>query len=158
MMFFRFFTITAILICSCKDHPSVKPVAGNPLKAPDTVAKVESTPPLLEVTAHLVYDDNTLSDFDVLNDKTKALWNTIIGAGDAVKPSEKVQIDVRGNLDSLHIQVKNGRKVVIDRDLDLTKGDMEYTIGQTGCEEIYVNVRRNKALLYRDTIPFHCGE
>ena len=47
----------------------------------------------LKVSAYLIFKDSTISTFDVLNDKTIPLWNTIIGAGDALKPSEKQGLD-----------------------------------------------------------------
>jgi hypothetical protein len=52
---------------------------------------VPPAPTGLNVSAYLIYKDSTSSTFDVLNDKTIALWNTIIGAGDAGKPSERTK-------------------------------------------------------------------
>ena len=110
-----------------------------------------------KVSAYLIYDDGTLSSFDVLNDKTIALWNVIAGGGDALKPSNNTKISFAGNLDSLNIKIKNGRKPVIDTIL-FSNSVVTYTIKNTGCEEIYIGIVKNKKTIYKDTIPFHCGE
>lgn len=112
----------------------------------------------LKVSAYLKYDDGTLSAFDVLNDKSIALWNTIIGEGDAMKPSKNTVLKLIGNLDGISIKVNNGNKLVIDTIIIHSDKYMEYVIKETGCAEIYVKITKNRIPIYNDTIPFHCGE
>ena len=115
-------------------------------------------PTALFVSAYLIYDDGSLSDFDVLHDRTKMLWNVIAGGGDAAKPSEKIKLLLDGFYDSLDLKVKNGKKLVLDKHNISANGELEYIINNTGCEEVYVTIVKNKTMLANDTIPFRCGE
>jgi len=115
-------------------------------------------PPALNVSAYLIYDDGSVSDFDVLNDKSKALWNTIIGAGDAEKPSQKVKLIFRGAYDSINIKVKNGKKLVLNKKNLSFTGKLGFIIENTGCDEVFITVTKNKTTILQDDIPFHCGE
>ena len=112
----------------------------------------------LKVSAHLVFDDSTVSSFDVLNDKSIALWNTIIGGGDATKPSNKVKVTLLGKLDSMNVKIYNGKKLVENENIRQFSGEYEFMISDVGCEEVAVLVSKQKKILFRDTIPFHCGE
>jgi hypothetical protein len=112
----------------------------------------------LNISAHLIYEDGTLSSFDVLKDKSLALWNVTAGGGDAIKPSDSTKITFRGNLDSLTIKIKNGSRPAVDTFIVHLNKEIYYTIKETGCSEVYVDVTRKNKLFYRDTIPFHCGE
>jgi hypothetical protein len=93
-----------------------------------------------------------------LNDKSKALWNVIIGAGDAEKPSEKVKLTFQGAYDSINIIVKNGRRLVLNKKHLALNGKLEFVIKNTGCDEVFVTVTKCKTVILQDTIPFHCGE
>jgi len=124
----------------------------------DKIFKHESPKVVLKVSAHLIYVDGTLSAFDVLNDKTIALWNIVAGGGDALKPSNKTKINLSGNTDSLNIIIKNGRRLVIDTTIIHFIKNVEYVIENTGCSEVFIKILRNKTPVYNDTIPFHCGE
>ena len=112
----------------------------------------------LKVSAYLIFKDSTLSTFDVLNDKTIALWNTIIGAGDALKPSEKTRVRLTGKLDGLRVTIYNGKRKVINQKLPDFSGDYEFVINDTGCEEVKVVVTKLDKVVYQDKIPFRCGE
>lgn len=92
----------------------------------------------------------------MLNDKSIALWNVIIGAGDAVKPSHKIKISLKGNLVNMDIRVKNGRKMFVANIIN--EKEKDYVIDDTGCDIVYVMVKRDKKAAYYDNIPFHCGE
>ncbi len=124
-------------------------------------------PPVLKASAYLLYKDNTASEFDVLNDKSKALWNTIIGGGDAGKPSGKIKLVLTGAFDSIHLMVKNGKKSLLRKITDLQvldkknlvlAGDMEFVINNTGCEDVSVTILRNTKIVLKDTIGMRCGE
>jgi len=149
------------LFFSCKDRGASEKKGVEIIKIKDTVTKhvqdsvIKSN---LNVSAYLIYNDGTLSTFDVLKDKTIALWNVIAGGGDALKPSDSTKIKLSGNLDSLKIRIRNGRKLVIDTAIIHSDQDFEYIVKNTGCSEVYVRVSRSKKLVYNDTIPFHCGE
>jgi len=147
-----------MLLFSCKEKkkPIAEDVKG--IEVHDSIAKPPARQDTFKVSAHLIYEDGSTSDFDVLNNKTIALWNTIIGAGDALKPSNSTKINLTGNLDSLSIKIKNGKKIAVDTIIMHSNKDFEYIIKNTGCSLVYVNVTRNKKVIYNDTIPFHCGE
>ena len=121
-------------------------------------AKSSSSRSDLRVSAYLIYNDGTLSTFDVLNDKAIALWNVVAGGGDAVKPSDSTKVKVSGSIDSLEIKIKGGRELLIDSIIMHADRDVDYVIENTGCTEIYVTISKSRRILYNDTIPFHCGE
>lgn len=170
MKIMKAFFLTQLLIvallfsCRYRNTSKDKKILIN--KTDDTVSKsgpaLRTGLPLsntdLKISAYLIYDDGTLSTFDILNDKTLALWNTIIGEGDALKPSKNTKFKLTGNLDSLNIKIKNGSKLVIDTNILHSDKDVEYVVKKTGCAEVYVSVTRNKKVVCNDTIPFHCGE
>jgi hypothetical protein len=131
---------------------------SNEKAAQDSTFNLPELKSNLNVSAYLIYDDGTLSDFNVLSNKAIALWNVMAGGGDALKPSNSTLISFSGNLDSLNINIKNGNKLVIDTATIGSKRKLEYIIKNTGCFEVYVNVTRNMKTVYNDTIPFHCGE
>ena len=115
-------------------------------------------PAALKVTAHLIYTDGTLSKFDILNDKTVALWNVVAGGGEAEKSSDKVQLILTGTMDSLSVVVKNGKKTAVDEKNVSVAGDKIYKLTNTGCYDVIVAIQRNAVVQYRDTISFRCGE
>ncbi|UAY51044.1 hypothetical protein [Ferruginibacter albus] len=112
----------------------------------------------LKVSAYLIYEDSTRSTFDVLNDTTVVLWNTIIGGGDAEKPSRRTQVTLFGNLDSLKVTIYNGKKRVVNQKLSNFGGFYDFIIDNTGCGEVKVLVTKFNKIVYQGRIPFHCGE
>ena len=151
------FTIS-ILTASCKDRGTGVHDNSTASGVSDSSGKSSSRENVLTVSANLVYEDETISSFDVLNDKSKVLWNTPIGAGDASKPSDRTRVNFIGSIDSLDIKIRNGKKTVLDTLFIKPAGRFEYTLTNTGCEQVYVTVIRNLNILYNDSIPFHCGE
>lgn len=105
------------------------------------------------MAAFLVFDDESYSSFDVLNNKTIALWNTIIGSGDAKKPSNKTSIRLAGQLDSLHIKIFNGKKFVIDHIVDHLIGVHEFIVNDTGCEALKIVAFRKENFLFEGEVP-----
>ncbi len=145
----------------CKHKPGVK-ISEVKLVSIEQEKEEQPLPPpppqAIAASAYLVYDDGSLSEFDVLHDKTKALWNTIIGAGDAEKPSKKVKLIFLGAYDSISVRVKNGKRLALDKKNLSLNGKLEFIIQNTGCDEVFIDVTKNNTHLVRDTIPFHCGE
>jgi hypothetical protein len=144
--------LTVILFFSCKDRSATRHKGEKISKVQDTVTKpihdsVTNFLPSksgLNVSAYLIYNDGTLSTFDVLNDKTVALWNVIAGGGDALKPSDRTKIRLSGNLDSLSIKIRNGCKLVVDTAITHSNKDFEYIVKNTGCAEVHVNRSRQE--------------
>lgn len=156
-----YFLLFGLLFFSCNGPTQVKvedvkltEVKSNKTKDPP----IPPAPTGLKVSAFLIYKDSTTSTFDILNDKTKALWNTIIGAGDAEKPSERTKIVFTGKLDSLKVTIYNGKRKVENKKLPNFSGDFEFIINDTGCEEVKVIVTKLDKVVYKGTIPFKCGE
>ena len=156
--------LITILILGCRDTASKKhssvDQSGDPVSLPskDSSRGMQSQDIGLKVSAYLIYNDGTLSSFDVLNNKGVALWNVIIGAGDALKPSDSTKVSLHGYLDGLHIKIRNGRERAIDTNITHSDKDVEIIVRNTGCAQVYVNVSRNNKVVYNDTIPFACGE
>ena len=149
------------LLFSCNGTTQVKVEDAKLTEVKSDKTKDPPIPPAptgLKVSAFLIYKDSTTSTFDVLNDKTKALWNTIIGAGDAEKPSERTKIILTGKLDSLRVTIYNGKRKVENKKLPNFSGDFEFIINDTGCEEVKVIVTKLDKVVYKGTIPFKCGE
>lgn len=157
-LYFLFF---GLLLLSCNSTTQVKVQDLKLTEVKNDNTKEPSIPPAptgLKVSAYLIYKDSTTSTFDVLNDKTKALWNTIIGAGDAEKPSERTKIVLTGKLDSLKVTIYNGKRKIENRKLPNFSGDYEFIINDTGCEKVKVIVTKLDKIVYQGTIPFRCGE
>jgi hypothetical protein len=148
-----------LLFLSCNSHSGVK-VEKVTFTSVDTNTHVPiPTPPkALDVSAYLIYDDGSASSFDILNDKTKALWNTIIGEGDAEKPSRSVKIKITGQLSDLQVKIFNGKKKVTDQKLPDRNGFFDFIVKNTGCDIVRVDVTKNSKTVYQDSIEFHCGE
>jgi hypothetical protein len=90
-----------VLFFSCKNNVSkTNQVQGNISNTNYDSVSNAKTKNDLKISAYLVYDDGTLSSFDVLNDKTIALWNAVAGGGDVPKPSNNTKVSFVGNLDS----------------------------------------------------------
>ena len=112
---YLYFLFFGLLLLSCNGTTQVKVQDVKLTEVKNENSKEPLIPPAptgLKVSAYLIYKDSTTSTFDVLNDKTKALWNTIIGAGDAEKPSERTKLILSGKLDSLKVTIYNGKKKV----------------------------------------------
>jgi hypothetical protein len=162
LFYYMAFVISIQLIISCNDISTNRKkevrVKDSKLEVQDSLRRLPLPSSELKVDAYLIYNDGTTSSFDVLNDKSIALWNVIIGGGDAEKPSDKVKLVLTGSFDSLLVVVKNGQRIVLREKNVKFSGDMIYKINNTGCDEVVVNIQRNNVLKYNDTIPFRCGE
>ncbi len=158
MRTFVLLACSVIVLClSCKNNADLKVEDIKKGEGRDTIATTSLPTAALKVSAHLIYKDGTLSTFDVLNDKTVILWNTIIGAGDAEKASERTKLSLSGDPDSLHVKITHGHQFVIDTMVVANK-EWQYVINDTGCDAVYVRVSKSNKVIYNDTIPFRCGE
>ena len=153
--------IFGLLFFSCNGttQVKVKDVKLTEVKSDNTKEPpIPTAPTGLKVSAYLIYKDSTTSTFDILNDKTIALWNTIIGAGDAGQPSKRTKIKLTGMLDSLKVTIYNGKRKVENQKLPNFSGDYEFIINDTGCDEVKVIITKLDKIVYKGTIPFKCGE
>lgn len=153
------FLFFGLLLFSCNDTTQLK-VKDIKLTEVDSIEEppIPPAPAGLKVSAYLIYKDSTTSTFDVLNDKTIALWNTITGAGDAEKPSVQTKITLTGKLDNLKVTIYNGKRKVENKKLPNFSGRYEFIINDTGCDEVKVIVTKLDKIVYQDKIPFNCGE
>ena len=148
------FMILALAFAGCNTNST----ADQPTQ-PAADTSQSATTPELNVSARLIFEDGSLSTFDVLqNNDTIALWNTIIGEGSAMKPSNSTKLDIAGDLQQLNLVIKNGEEKPFDSTITTTAKQFSYVIKNTGCSEVYVTISKNKRVLYNDTIPFQCGE
>ncbi|GAB4093864.1 hypothetical protein [Flaviaesturariibacter terrae] len=130
----------------------------------DTHRKAASRPPqlpdsgALHVSAYLLYNDSSTSAFNVLNNDTIALWNTIIGAGDAGKPSDRVKLVFSGKLDGMAATIQNGKRKLIHKNLPEGRHYYELILDDTGCDEVVLRVTKSGHTAFTGTIAFACGE
>jgi len=153
--------VVGLLLFSFNGRTQAKVEDAKLTEVKDNKTKDPPIPPAptgLKVSAFLIYKDSTTSTFDVLNDKTKALWNTIIGEGDTEKPSERTKIVLTGKLDNLKVTIFNGKRKVENKKLPNFSGDFEFIINDTGCQEVKIIVTKFDKVVYKGTIPFKCGE
>ena len=148
-----------ILLSACINSPEVK-IEKVGLEQVDTISEVPipNIPDELKVSAYLIYEDGSLSSFDLLDDNEEVLWNTIAGGGDAGKPSDNCKIRLTGKLDDLHVRISNGNKIVNDQRLPNFTGDFEFIIKNTGCDVVKVMISKDQKKIFEREIPFHCGE
>src|SRR5262249_42750498 len=155
MQKFIFLVFYACCCYGCKDRPGPAPPEVKLVSIEQKKGEKPLPPPppeAIAASAYLIYDDETLSEFDILNDKTKALWNVVIGGGDAEKPSQKVMLVFHGAYDSINVNVRNGKTPALDKKNLSFNGKLEFIIQNTGCNEVFVNVTKNSTYLVRDTI------
>jgi hypothetical protein len=158
---YTFALVIGMLLFSCTDEKSrttVEDVTLEDIKGDSVPVPPPPAPGGIAVSAYLVYTDSTLSTFDVLNDSTVALWNTVIGAGDAAKPSERTKVVLAGNIANLQVVMYNGKRKVIDQKLPDIDGDMEFFLDNTGCAEVKISLRREGKQVYAGVVPYRCGE
>jgi hypothetical protein len=168
---YKSYTVIALVvmfcISSCKEK--THQVATVTLEQPSDTPPLPPPPPLtpppgveligkVKITAYLVYNDSTLSDFDILNDHSVALWNVVVGGGDAEKYSEKTRIKLEGNFKNLVVNVATSKKVIASKKIDSLKGEYYFDLKDTGCEELYVTMSQEGEVFWKGSIPFHCGE
>lgn len=159
--YFSIILLSLVLFSGCREREQanateiIKP-DGPEKTNQERAEKAPVDSPEIKACAYLIYEDGSLSSFDVLNE-SKILWNVIIGSGDAEKPSRKTLLNVNGDLENVSIKVVNGKRLIIDT-THIPGNSFEYVIKNTGCALVYVDVKKNKQLVCSDSIEFHCGE
>jgi hypothetical protein len=126
------------------------------VKSADTILPAPPRPDdhlPFKVNAYLIYKDGSISDFDIINERNTDLWNIII----AEKPSNRTLVHLTGKLDSLDIKLSSNYKIATDS-IRKSDEDIKYYLRDTGCEEVYIRILKNKEVVYKDTIFFRCGE
>lgn len=165
--------LTLLFITSCgQQKPNESDIqesgdslAGSEIVA-DTLGKGEATTDTavsndttqaIKVTAYLVYENDELSSFDILNDEGIALWNTVIGEGSAERSSTQTRVIIYGYEKGIDIVIKNGEASMDMKMVDITE-QLEITVPDTGCSLVEIMLSRKGKTLYQGTIPFECGE
>lgn len=125
--------------------------------------------------AQLFYSDRGTFSRDVLADTTIALWNTVIGEGQAGGPSQStlVVVEVAGEPESyepgrsVELTMTMGTRAPVRRRQELSSMNargrtyLGFFIYDTGCEEIRLSARvlgQPQPSTRRARIPFECGE
>lgn len=134
------------------------------------------TAKITAIRAQLFYDNTGKFSEDVLAAKGFALWNTIIGAGDAAAPSNStfVTVEITGKnlpVGSTKIEITatgNKNKLLQKKLVDVeiydehTKFFAPLWLYNTGCEKIKISAhllgKGIPATVFTKTIPFACGE
>lgn len=83
-------------------HTESSSIANSPHESTDSVG----------VFAFLVYEGGQISDFDILNEKSVALWNVIIGEGSAESSSHETKIVIQGRIDDVDILIRNNTSLL----------------------------------------------
>ena len=155
--YFAIVTLTGFLTLAC--HEKSKKIVISDVSIENVKEEeVPEPPPDLQVSAFLVFDDQTVSSFDILNDKSIALWNTIGGGGDALKPSHSIKVILKGKEKNVTIKVINGEKIAINKTLATLNNSTEFIVKNTGCEKVKVIISNDTKSIYESLIPFKCGE
>lgn len=137
----------------------------------------ESVPPSISaIRAQLYYEETGGFSSDILSRPDFALWNTVIGEGDAEYASNStlVTVEVGGkNVDvgavSVEIKALDAKGRVLAKSVgsvalydDKTKFYAPLFLQDTGCKPITISARLTgrgiKARSVSKTIPFACGE
>lgn len=111
----------------------------------------------LRVSAFLIYNDGTLSEFDILREPEGSLWNVYMSEEDR-KPSEKTRIFISGNLSNVFLEIKIDDIVKFSKNGIRLNEEFEVDIEGTGCGVLSIQVKENGNQIYGDEIVFGCGE
>lgn len=111
----------------------------------------------LKVSARLIYEDGSLSDFDILNDKSVILWNVVAGEGDDLA-SSKTRFIVEGNTSNADIMIMNDDGVLYTKQGVRIDGKNEIDVNGTGCGKLTIQIMDNGKIVYSGGAEFGCGE
>jgi hypothetical protein len=163
------------------DAPAGKPAADKPVDKPaDKPVAIRPAPPapyaIAAIRAHMYFQDSGAVGTTDITDGKVALWNTIIGEGDASAPSSAtlVYVELSGPTfanvgGTIEVVVTEGKKKRLKQKLDVgtyfnqgTKVVLPFFVYDTGCDELKVNATfttpDKKKVKKSATVPFSCGE
>jgi hypothetical protein len=112
----------------------------------------------VDMEAYLMYEDGSKSDINLIDNKTVVLWNTIIGEGDAGKPSKKVLLVLRGNQNNLNLKVSDTEGLKLTENNFVLAEEKQFTIDNTGCSHIIIQLTDGQGMNLQKEILFECGE
>ncbi len=125
----------------------------------------------IKLMGFLMFEDGSISDFNVINNNDIALWNTIIGEGSATKSSKKtkfkISIPKKTEYNKIEISVQDENVKLLYRSEILNASSnaltKEFVINDTGCSKLEINVTQffpegNVKLIQAGNINFECGE
>ena len=160
----RFFVTTLLVLLTLSTHsPASAVTAAPPYK-------------ITAVKAMLFYNERGTFSRDILAEPPFALWNTIIGEGDAEAASTStlvlVEVTGKSNPDEppparkVEFTATAGAKVLVKRTYEISLGEAgkfyaPFWIYDTGCGHIKVAARivgQAQASAVSKTLPFECGE
>jgi hypothetical protein len=132
------------------------------------------------IHAHLYYQSTgEINPTDLLDGKVHVLWNTVIGEGEAHKPSRAILVLVdltgptfAGFRGMLAVKATEGEKTLLDQTIPL---DTWFNAGQklvlpflvygTGCGKLEISATLQglpaanvKTATLKKSVPFECGE
>lgn len=112
---------------------------------------------LSSVSAKLIYDDGSLSDFDIINDKSVVLWNTFASEGER-KASKSVRYFINGNASDVEIKISNDSNVLLSRAGVEIHGSEQVDVAGTGCGNLSIQISKEDKVIYTKNVEFGCGE
>jgi hypothetical protein len=158
-----FVTTLLVLLALCARSSSATAPAAPPYK-------------ITAVKAMLFYNERGTFSRDILASPPFALWNTVIGEGDAgaASTSTLVLVEVTGRSNpneapparKVEFTATAAGKVLVRRTSDISLGDggkfyAPFWLYDTGCQTIKVTARvlgQTQASTMSKTLPFECGE
>lgn len=121
--------------------------------------RINSLAPAQEIkmSAYLIYEDGSLSSFNLIDNQSISLWNTIIGEGAAEKPSQKVLLQLEGESEATQLRVYQQDVLQGQQTFNL-QGLQEFTITDTGCKVVRIELLKEGKVFMQKEILFECGE
>jgi uncharacterized protein (TIGR02145 family) len=110
----------------------------------------------VKVSAKLVYADGSLSESDILNDKSVVLWNVNMAEGDK-KASNKTMVSFNGHVTEVEIKIMNNDEIVDSEKISIN-GIYNVEVKGTGCGKLTITVLDHGRTIYSGGIEFGCGE
>jgi hypothetical protein len=156
--------INQITIVDTSGSASVKPATAVQHKGPYLKKKLNQEKMLPAISANLIYEDGTMSDFDIVDNEDINLWNTNIGEGSAVQSSNAIQIIIQAgdfNIDSLSLKVATQDSLILESQLNtlpVSNEQRTVKIDNTGCSRLTVSLMSFDSTVLEKQIPFTCGE
>jgi hypothetical protein len=111
----------------------------------------------LKVSAYLVYEDATLSSFNLIQNDTISLYDIEHGGGSAEKPSTQAKIILKGKSSNTLVKIMAGTETVVNKRLTIDS-KAEILLSNIGCETITISVGDSPINSEFYSIPFKCRD